>query len=291
MGQRLRKVKSSLMENLFNYIAFLQKYFNLLVETEDAGQLMKQEIKTNTFQRDRCFRLRKECVKVYDTLFKTFEKDLIELGNEVAVEILRRDNIGQELLYAQLLDLLNEFAKKFNKRYEEQGFSEEVIGKKSARINIEKTDGKVKEQDIEFDFSIMMLADDLSDKFNQLQDLISERFKFLKSKKSETRITNNGLTKLTYLLQLYYEKGCKPLNKQQVQKLAKDKDITEATLINKWKELKRDCYNHNGNTNNIKSFMFSYEQLLKLFKDNIIPLNDVKNRYDQLKEIYPDLTY
>jgi len=166
------------MENLFNYITYLTKYFNLLIETEEARKLMNQEV--GNYQRNRWLGLINECGKVYDNLFLTFDKYLIELCNEVTIEIFRRDTKGQKLLYAQLLDIMNEFANKFNKRYIEDSFSEELTGVKFAKVNVERADGTREEKSIKCDFSIAMLADDLSDKFNQLQTVISERFKFLK---------------------------------------------------------------------------------------------------------------
>jgi hypothetical protein len=183
------------MEDIFNYITYLTKYFNLLIETEEAAELMKQEIKTKTFQRDRCFYLRKECVKVYNDLFQTFDNNLNELGNQVSIEISKRDTKGQELFYAQLFDIINQFADKSNNINKGSGFSEELIGTKFSKVNIEREDGLQEEKNIEYSFSIAMLADDLSDKFNRLQTLINERFNFLKSKK-DTLQKENGNEKL-----------------------------------------------------------------------------------------------
>ena len=181
------------MENLFNYLTYLTKYFNLLIETEETGQLMKQEV--GNYQRNRYLQLLNECGKVYDNLFLTFDNYLIELGNEVTIEIFRRDNKGQELLYAQLRNIINEFANKFNARYVEHGFSEDLIGTKFAKVKVERADGTQEEESIKYHFSIFMLAGDLSDKFNQLQNLIDERFKFLKPKK-DTSDKKNGSGKL-----------------------------------------------------------------------------------------------
>ncbi len=99
-------------------------------------------------------------------------------------------------------------------------------------------------------------------------------------------------SKLTYLLQLYYEKGCMPLTKPQVEKLATEKNITKTVLVNRWNDLKTDCYQHNGNVNNAKEFIKSYEFLMPAFKEsNDRAFKDVQNHYNQLKESYPDLTY
>lgn len=99
-------------------------------------------------------------------------------------------------------------------------------------------------------------------------------------------------SKLTHLLQLYYEKGGKPLKKQQVEKLATEKKITKLVLLNRWNDLKADSYQHNGNVNNAKEFIKSYQLLMQVFKDNNeTAFHAVKNHYDQLKETYPDLTY
>lgn len=132
-----------------------------------------------------------------------------------------------------------------------------------------------------------MLADDLCIKFNELQTVINERFKFLKTKKER----GSAPSKLTCLLRLYYEKGCKSLKKQQVEKLADDSGFTRQTLLNRWIKLKGDGYSHNANTNNVREFMVSYEALLEIFKNDINLFNNVKNCYDQLKETYPELTY
>lgn len=278
------------MEHLFNYISYLQKYFNLLVETEEAGELMKQEIDTDTTQRDRCLRLRKQCIQVYDNLFQTFNNDLIDLGNEVTVEISKRDLAGQDFLYSQLFDIINSFVRKFNSINKEQGFSDELIGTKFAKVNVERADGTREKESIKYDFSIAMLADDLSDKFNQLQTVINERFKFLKLKNNHIGQNDRSITNLTLLLQLYFKKGCKPLNKYDVENLAGN-NHSKSSLVNKWISLKRDNYSHNGNTNNVRSFISSYEALMEIFKDDNKLFNDVKNCYDQLKETYPDLTY
>jgi hypothetical protein len=276
------------MEYLFNYIANLEKYFNLLLETEEAAELMKQEIETETFQRDRYFLLCKECVNIYSKLYQTFDHDLIELANSVTVEIFKRDSQKQDLLYAQLFDIINQFGRKFNNTNKERGFSEESIGTKFKTILIETPEGDSEPRKIEYNFSIAMLADDLGIKFNLIQTVINERFKILipKGKKGK-----NSPSKLTYLLQLYYEKGCKPLNKQQVKKLAADKGFPKAdVLVNRWITLKGDNYQHNGNPNNIKEFIKSYESLMEIFKDsNGRSFDDVKNHYNQLKETYPDL--
>jgi agmatine/peptidylarginine deiminase len=99
-------------------------------------------------------------------------------------------------------------------------------------------------------------------------------------------------SKLTHLLQLYYEKGCKHLTKPQVEKLATDKKISKKVLVNRWNDLKADNYQHNGNVNNVKEFIRSYQLLMQAFNDgNYKAFQDVKNHYDQLKETYPDLTY
>lgn len=100
------------------------------------------------------------------------------------------------------------------------------------------------------------------------------------------------LSKLTHLLQLYYEKGCKPLTKPQVEKLAIEKNITKVVLVNRWNSLKAENYMHNGNINNVKEFIKSYQLLMQAFKGgNEKAFRDIKNHYEQLKETYPDLTY
>lgn len=110
-------------------------------------------------------------------------------------------------------------------------------------------------------------------------------------KKDEKEKNKNATSKLTFLLQMYYEKGC-PLKKQQVEKIAKDNGFPITTLVNRWIYLKKDSYQHNGNINNIKEFISSYKALMVIFKESNNKLfNDVKNHYEQLKETYPDLTY
>jgi len=168
------------MENLFNYITGLIKYYDLLLETEEAAVLMKQEIKTKTYQRDRCWRLREVCINVHDCLFKTFDKDLSTLGGELSIELLKRDAKGQDLLYAQIFNRINQLLDKVVRKNKMGGFSTESIGKKFSKINGETEDGTCQEWDIQFDFSIAFLADDLSNKFKQLQSEINEQFEFLK---------------------------------------------------------------------------------------------------------------
>jgi len=93
-------------------------------------------------------------------------------------------------------------------------------------------------------------------------------------------------------LWLYFENGCKDLNKNNVDSHAANNGFTPATLGNRWKDLKRDKYDHNGKRLNIVEFLKSYEVLMKMFEDkNTRAFKDVKYRYDQIKETYPDLSY
>ncbi len=122
----------------------------------------------------------------------------------------------------------------------------------------------------------------ISDELEKLKKIVGER----------SNNSDGKPTKLTHLLQLYYEKGCKPLTKPQVEKLAIDKHITKKVLTNKWSELKGNMYSHNGHRNNIKEFLRSYELLMSAFRGiNDKALTDVMNHYNQLKETYPDLAY
>lgn len=99
-------------------------------------------------------------------------------------------------------------------------------------------------------------------------------------------------SKLTLILKLYYEKGCKPLTKPQVQKLATEKNITKSVLVNRWNDLKADSYQHNGNVNNVKEFIKSYKTLMQIFKEiDNKAFQAVENHYNQLNETYPDLAY
>ena len=103
---------------------------------------------------------------------------------------------------------------------------------------------------------------------------------------------HKGPTKLTHLLQLYYEKRCVPLNKNQVNKLAADKGFTETTFANRWVSLKKDHYKHTGNVHSAREFLGSYLTLMEVFRNtNSTAFKDVENDYNQLKENYPDLTY
>jgi len=103
----------------------------------------------------------------------------------------------------------------------------------------------------------------------------------------------NPISKLTYLLQLYFEKNCKPLDEYQVKEFAKNNKISAITsLITYWHKLKKDDYNHTENTSNIKEFFKSYEALMKIFKDsNEVAFNEVEKRYKILKGTYPDISY
>lgn len=104
---------------------------------------------------------------------------------------------------------------------------------------------------------------------------------------------NNPYSKLTYLLQLYFEKECKPLDENQVTTFAEKNNIpAKKTFIKYWQKLKGERYNHTDNTNNIKEFFRSYEALMKIFKDsNATAFNEVEKRYKTLKEAYSDISY
>lgn len=168
------------MKNLLNYITGLIKYYDLLVKTEEAENLMKQEIKTKTYQRDRYWRLCNVCINVHDHLFKTFDEDLTTLGNDLSIDLLERNAEGHDLLYAQIFNRINRLLDKVVSKNKMEGFSTESIGEKFSRINEETPHGTLEEKDIECNFSIAMLANDLCKKINRLQVEINEQFEFLK---------------------------------------------------------------------------------------------------------------
>lgn len=173
------------MEKLFTYLTNLQKYFILLLETEEAAQLTKEEIKSESFQLLRYLRLSDVCVKEYEKLNLNFDKDLLEFCDAITKELYRRDANGQKQLYAQIMDIIYNFSKKFNEIYKSQGFSEESIGEKSKNILKPTPDGGNEEVKAEFNFSIAMLVDDLATKFNEIQKEINKRFDFVAIKKGQ----------------------------------------------------------------------------------------------------------
>lgn len=175
------------MENLFNYITGFEMYFLLLEDTEEAAELMKQEIQTETYQRDRCVSLRNECIDSYTHLFLHFNQDLNRLRNELAIEISKRDTKGQELLYAQIFNRMYEFKEKIIAKHKMKNFSDEPIGKKTKKLKAEKSDGGIEEKDMEYNFSLAMLARDLLVKFNEFRIVIENQFKFLDLKKDTVK--------------------------------------------------------------------------------------------------------
>jgi len=213
--------------------------------------------------------------------------------------------------YGNMLEIINRLKKQTEKKYYEQlhlwylydsqqkAKGEKVTMTKPIIENFRQsiplyflTDGKyaghISFEDIEDIENHLTFAyakiqkEKISDELEKLKKLVTERSNNLDGKP----------TKLTHLLQLYYENGCRPLTKPQVEKLAQDKRITKSVLINKWIDLKANSYSHNGNSNNIKEIKKSYELLLSAFQDtNEKAYIDVKNHYDQLKETYPDLAY
>jgi hypothetical protein len=93
-------------------------------------------------------------------------------------------------------------------------------------------------------------------------------------------------TKLSYILQLYYEKGCEPLNEPQIIELATKTHITLSTLKNRWVILRDDNYTHCFNPNKMKAFKNAYELLMQIFKDNgnLAAFNAVQADYKKLIE-------
>lgn len=283
------------MENVFNYITYLHKYLNLLIETEEAYEIKNQEVKTEVKQHNRWKGLRDECVAIYTDLFLNFNNQLVNLGNILSIELSNSNAIQQNQLHDQLNDLLKEIAEKFKKAENGIGFSKESIGSKSKKILVKTKEGGVEEKLYEYVFSIDMLAYDLGDKLNQIHKLIYERFKFLNPNKSSKTEKTGDIppSKLTNILELYFEKGCKPLNEQQVKKFANERNIKAVTsLIKYWQKLKSDDYKNSEHTSNIKEFGKSYEALMILFKDsNSKAFKEVEIRYNLLKEINKDIAF
>jgi hypothetical protein len=101
---------------------------------------------------------------------------------------------------------------------------------------------------------------------------------------------NNASTKLAYLMQLYYEKGCNPLTKPQVIQLAKEKGITLLTLVNRWKILQDDNYSHCSNPNKMKQFAIIYKSLMEIFESsNQAAFKEVQAAYNLLINTHPNL--
>lgn len=98
-------------------------------------------------------------------------------------------------------------------------------------------------------------------------------------------------TKLTQILQLYFENDCKVMEKSAVMgKLNNGK--ASGPMINKFNDVKGDGFTHNGNPNSVRAFKESYLYLIEVFKnkENLKALKQVENCYKTLIEVYPDLT-
>jgi hypothetical protein len=99
-------------------------------------------------------------------------------------------------------------------------------------------------------------------------------------------------TKLFHLLRLYYQRGCRPLNKPQVEALATGLNAAKPVYVNRWIGLKHDDYRHNSSPQSAREFFRAYKLLMDDFKHtDTKAFENVKNHYNQLKETYPDLTY
>ena len=125
------------------------------------------------------------------------------------------------------------------------------------------------------------------------QSIIGAYEKLQKEKDNTNDGNLKNPSKLTLLLKLYFEKGCRPLSEQQVRKFASDiKFNAVETLVAYWKKLKSKDYSHTENTNNIKEFLKSYEALMTTFKEsNKSAFKEVETRYNTLKEACQDVHY
>lgn len=167
------------IEDLYNYISYLDKYFNLIVDTDDAEGFMKQEVDTETYQRNRCVELRNTCVKIYTDLYNNFNLSLINLGNTITIELEKRNDAEQKLLHQKITNLFKEIEDRIRKRINESGFSEESIGKKFKKKRNVTKEGDTEEIETEYNFTTGMLVYDLVDKLNQLLKLINRKFKYI----------------------------------------------------------------------------------------------------------------
>lgn len=167
------------MENVFRYLTGLRTYLNTLIETGEAEKLMKSEIDTKTYQSDRWWMLANRCVKSYEVLNDCFVESLNLMGGEISMELVKRDSNGQIKLYEQLFDIINEFRTVFNSFNETEGFSEDQLGSKFKKIKNPDDAGAMIEKEISNNYSLFLLADDLSLKINSVQIIINERFKFI----------------------------------------------------------------------------------------------------------------
>ena len=167
------------MENVFRYLTGLRTYLNTLIETGEAEKLMKSEIDTKTYQRDKWWTLAKRCVKSYEVLNDYYVESMNLMGNDISMELVKRDLNGQIKLYEQLFDSINEFRTVFNSFNETEGFSEYQLGSKFTKIKIPDDAGAMIKKEISYNYSLFLLADDLSLKINSVQTTINERFKFI----------------------------------------------------------------------------------------------------------------
>lgn len=96
------------------------------------------------------------------------------------------------------------------------------------------------------------------------------------------------LSKLTILLKLYYEKGCKDLNNNQVKTLAEKTQIAFSSLETRWKKLHADEYTCKPFTNSVMEFQRSFDDLLKIFETtDTKAFEAVIKDYNKLKRTYP----
>lgn len=285
------------MENVYRFISDLGNYLNLIRRTGEAEIEMKNEPKSKTVMRDHYLKLFGECVNMYKHINQTFDEELIELSHSITTEINKRDLNGKVSLYNQLFDTINPILIWLDKMNSEGGFS--LYGLHELRwVELEDTqDGGKREVEKSFPVTLQTFAENLNLNLTRIQILINERFKFLKqNQSSETEKAGiKSPSYLYYILQLYYEKGCKPLTKNIVDVFADDNKLNKNELKKRLGELHKNnltagakSYKAHDNANNAKAFKEAYEHLLKFFEsNNNMAFESVTNDYNQLKETYP----
>ena len=289
------------MENLFNYITYLHKYLNLLIETEEAYEIKNQEVKTEVKQHNRWRRLVEECVDIYKDLFLNFNKQLVDLGNILSIELSNSNAIQQNQLHDQLNDLLKEIAEKFKKAENGIGFSKESIGKKFKKILVKTNDGGTEEKMGEYDFSMDMLAYDVGEKLNQIHKLIYERFKFLNPKKDSESLhieepnNKNKQAVASYaLVHVFWgrQEEDKKITKTNNKVWADKYGISKNTLLKYYSDqiekkgrLPDECKDENKK--HLKPFFKRFEDAITMLKTlNEKAYNDANNELNLLKVQY-----